>query len=337
MSAQVTRAVLVSVWLLSSAASADELIFKNGDRLTGTLVGAAAGRITFDSNMVGEVKASVEALESFATDETIEVHLKDGTVLNDQIARDAVGTMHFAGEPSRILDLEQIEGINPEPVSWHGSLAAGLTVERGDTDQQDANVEFKTRWTGEIYRFRLSLLYDGERTRSGGGPYTTNDRLYRGSTQLDRLLTDRLFAYTRFRGERDGVADLNLRTSTGGGLGYKVLDRPGLTFEVQGGLAWTHEDYEDDSKDTDFPSAALIWDLDKTLRAGIHFFHDGEWSPSLREFKDIQLLLTETGLRVDLVRGWFTEAKVRWELDTEPASGKERDNVDYIFSLGWGF
>ena len=48
-------------------------------------------------------------------------------------------------------------------------------------------------------------------------PYETDDRLYRGTTQLDRLLTERLFVYNRLRGERDGVADLDLRTSLGAG------------------------------------------------------------------------------------------------------------------------
>jgi hypothetical protein len=151
------------------------------------------------------------------------------------------------------------------------------------------------------------------------------------------MLDDRVFAYTRLRGEKDGVADLTLRTVVGGGLGYKLVDRAGFTFEVQGGMAWIRDDYKDDSLDTDYPAGVLIWDLDKTLRDGIHFFHDAEWDASLREFDDSQILTTETGFRFDIMKGWFTEAKVRWELDTEPARGKERSNWDYILTLGWGF
>jgi hypothetical protein len=330
------RFFLGVLWLPGTTLG-DELIFKNGDRLTGTLISAVAGKLTFDSRVVGKVTASVGELESLTTDEEIEIHLKTGAVVSDRIVRDREGRTHFAADATKTFEPEQVEGINPEPVAWHGSLAAGLEIERGDTDSQEADVDFQARWIGELYRYDLRLLYAGDRSRSDGGDYETSDRLYRGTTQVDRLLSDRLFVYSRLRGERDGIADLRLRTALGGGLGYKLVDRPALTFEVQSGLAWTHEDYEDDSQDTDFPSGVLIWDLDHTLRAGIHFFHDGEWSPSLREFNDIQLLITETGLRIDLVKGWFTEAKVRWELDTEPASGKERDNADYILALGWGF
>jgi hypothetical protein len=337
MQARVAWRVLLALLWLPSATLADELIFKNGDRLTGTVLGLTGGKLTFDSAVVGKVTASVEELESFTSEEEAEIRLTDETVVRDRVVRDHAGRVHLAGDPSRALELGQIEEINPEAVAWHGSLAAGLTIERGDTDSQDANLEFKTGWIGDLYRFRLRLLYEGDRSRSSGGDYKTSDRLYRGRTQLDRLLSDRLFVYGRLHGERDGIADLDLRTSLGPGLGYKLIDRPGLSFEVQSGLAWVHEDYKDDSRDTDFPAGVLVWDLKKTLRAGIRFFHEGEWSPSLREFNDIQLLTTETGLRIDLVKGWFTEAKLRWELDAEPASGKERVNTDYILALGWGF
>ena len=121
MGPQVTWGIILALLWLPDATLADELVFKNGDRLTGTLVGAVAGRITFDSAVVGQVKTSVAELESFTTEETIEIHLRDGTVLTDQIVRGIGGTAHFAGEPSRALDLEQIDGINPEPVAWHGS------------------------------------------------------------------------------------------------------------------------------------------------------------------------------------------------------------------------
>ena len=45
---------------------------------------------------------------------------------------------------------------------------------------------------------------------------------------------------------------------------------------------------------------------------------------------DDQILTTETGLRFELIAGWFTEAKVRFELDTEPARERERRDVRYI-------
>jgi hypothetical protein len=51
------RFFLGVLWLPGTTLG-DELIFKNGDRLTGTLISAVAGKLTFDSRVVGKVTAS---------------------------------------------------------------------------------------------------------------------------------------------------------------------------------------------------------------------------------------------------------------------------------------
>ena len=337
MGTRVLSYVLFGLLCLPGLVGADELVFKNGDHLTGTVLSLAAGKITFESPVVGKVSAPMEKVESFATERESVIELDDGTVVTDRIVRDSTGRMKLAADPSRDFELAHVKGINPEEVSWHGSLAAGFVIDRGDTDEQDVDIDFKARWVGEHYRFNLRFLYEGNRSRTDGGDFETSDRLYRGRVQLDRVLKERLFVYTRWRTERDGIADLDLRSILGSGLGFRAVSRSDLTFNLQVGPAWTSEKYKDASLDTDYMSASVFWDLEKTVRHGLHFFHNGDWSPSLRDFYDVQLLNTETGLRFDIVKGWFLETKMRWELDTEPATGKERVNAKYIFALGWGF
>jgi putative salt-induced outer membrane protein YdiY len=330
----VTLAVAVS---LATAGRADELVFDNQDRLTGTFLGMAKGEITFESDVVGKVTIPVRRVESLNTEEPIAVVLPDGTIVRERVVGGEEGALAFADPNLPSPKLDEVEEINPKPETWHGSLTAGLIVERGDTDKQDARVEISLHRETKRWRLRTSFLYEGERSRSTGEDYSTKDRLYRGKTQFDWNLSERSFWYSRLRAERDGVADLDLRTITGGGLGYRVVDRAGLTFEVQAGGAWVRESYGDDSLDTDYPAAVAIYDLDVNLHDAVRFFSDGEWVPSLREFNDLQLLTTETGLRIDLTKDWFAEAKLVWELDTEPSAGKERQNVNYVFALGWGF
>ena len=328
--------LLAAVFWLPAPGLADELIFKNGDRLTGTVVHLEHGKLTFESAVVGPVTVAVDELESFTTQEPIELRLTDGRTVSDRVVRAEAGSVRFAADRSKVRFAE-IEEINPEPVQWHGSLAAGLVVERGDTDSQEANIDFNTRRDTDTYRLRFRLRYKGDRSRSGGSDFNTTDRLVRVTSQYDVPIDDRLFWYSRLRGERDGVADLNLRTVLGSGIGYKLINRSDFRFEVQSGPAWVRDNYKDSRLDTDYPAGVIRWVMNRDLHDAVHFFHEGEWTPSLREFNDKQLLISETGLRVDLVKGWFGEAKLLWELDTEPARGKERQNVDYIFALGWGF
>ncbi len=46
---------------------------------------------------------------------------------------------------------------------------------------------------------------------------------------------------------------------------------------------------------------------------------------------------TVAGLRSDLSDSFFLEAKVIWEWDSEPSTGKHRQDVDYILGLGYRF
>ena len=315
----------------------DELIFKNGDRLTGEILRMEDGKITFDSANLGELGVSASDLEAFRTDEKVEIYMNDGTFVSSRVEHDESGEMRIESEASDILHLESVDRINPEKPRWKGNLVVGVNVERGDTDKNQVDAELEAGWRDELWRYSFRFLYEGERSRSSGSDYRTTDRLYSMRTQLDRFLGEKLFVYGRLRGESDGPADLDLRTILGGGIGYQIFDRSDLELFVQSGLAWVREDYSDGSQDTDYPAGVALWNLRRTLNPWTRFFHHGEWVPSLRDFEDVQILTTETGLRFELIAGWFTEAKVRFELDTEPAPGKERRNTKYILGLGWGF
>jgi putative salt-induced outer membrane protein YdiY len=331
------RVAIVWVFCLPAGGLADELIFDNGDRLTGSLVGMTKGEIAFESDVVGRVSVRVRRVESLSTEEPIAVVLDDGTIVRERVVGGQEGVLAFADPNLPSPRLDEVEEINPKPERWHGRISAGVIIERGDTDKQEARVEMSLRRETKRWRSRTRLLYEGERSRSTGEDYSTKDRLYRGRTQFDWNLTERAFWYTRLRAERDGVADLDLRTITGSGLGYRLIDRAAVTFEVQAGGAWVRERYGDNRLDTDYPAAVAIYDLDVNLFDPVHLFSDGEWVPSLREFNDLQLFTTETGFRVGLTRDWFAEVKLIWELDTEPSEDKERQNVNYVFALGWEF
>jgi putative salt-induced outer membrane protein len=62
--------------------------------------------------------------------------------------------------------------------------------------------------------------------------------------QYDWNLSPKLFAFGRAGLERDAVIDLNLRLSLLGGLGYKVIEAPALTFTVYGGAGYIIDRYD---------------------------------------------------------------------------------------------
>src|SRR5688500_16538704 len=74
----------------ASAAFADKVELTNGDILTGKIVGSDEKTLTLKSDKPGEIKIDLVNVKTFSTDEPINVHLKDGTVLTKKAS---------AGEP----------------------------------------------------------------------------------------------------------------------------------------------------------------------------------------------------------------------------------------------
>ena len=153
MATRLALATLTLCLLQPTIGLGDELIFKNGDRLTGTVVELEAKKVTFRSPALGKLSVPVRRLASFRTDEEIEVHMNDGTVVTSRVDVDSSGTMRFESDTSTAVDLARVDKINPQKPRWKGSLMAGLNYERGDTDKNQADLEFRAGWRNELWRY----------------------------------------------------------------------------------------------------------------------------------------------------------------------------------------
>ena len=136
--------------------------------------------------------------------------------------------------------------------------------------------------------------------------------------------------------ERDGPSDLDLRYLLGGGPGYRFVNRDDFNLTVRVGPAWVSENFNDESRDEDKASAALIWDMDRKLGDIFTLFAEGTFALSI-ESSDDALVRSETGVRAAVTRQIFLEGKVEWDWDSEPAEDAERQDVSYVFGVGYEF
>src|SRR5439155_22321131 len=80
--------VLIVLIVLIAAATpirADEVIFNNGDKLTGKVLSADGGKLKIKSDVAGEVSVDMKDVRTFSTDETVQVRMKDKTLVRDKI------------------------------------------------------------------------------------------------------------------------------------------------------------------------------------------------------------------------------------------------------------
>src|SRR6478672_7599197 len=71
--------------IFTSLAHADEVVFKNGDRLTGTIKSVDGGKLTIDTKVAGVVTVDMGDVQTFSTDASVQMKLKDKTVMRDKI------------------------------------------------------------------------------------------------------------------------------------------------------------------------------------------------------------------------------------------------------------
>src|SRR5262249_47533428 len=150
--------------------------------------------------------------------------------------------------------------------------------------------------------------------------------------QYDYFFQPKTYGYGNLRAEKDRFADLNLRLTTGVGLGYQWVETETLKFNTEAGISYISEHLHGDD-DNNYAAARIAWNLDWTLYPALTFFQYTRWYPSLERISD-HLVETQTGLRYKLWGNFFGESKIVWTWDTTPAEGKRHEDLSYILGIG---
>jgi putative salt-induced outer membrane protein YdiY len=337
----------VGIWMMTgmaaalataTAAAADEIVFTNGDRLTGTVTGMKDGTLSIDSEVAGTIGVSLEAVRTFSTDAPIAIYLDDGTVLRDVVHMDEDGRVRTAGDAetaAQPVPFARVDAINPPYGRWRGSVSAGGTVTRGNSETESVHAGAAARRRTEYDRITLAgeYLFTSQENDDGSKETTADYWGVRG--KYDYFVTEKLYPFAAMVAERDRIADLDLRLIPSAGLGYQWVEREDLSFLTEAGLAWVYEEYRNGDSDERI-SARVAYAGSYRPREGVTLFHDMEVFPSLEDIGDFNLI-ANGGVRVSLVASLFTELKAQWRHDQTPAEDAERNDYRYLMSLGWSF
>lgn len=333
--------VLAAIAGLAGVASADEVIFKNGDRLTGEIKSSDGGVLVIASKVAGEVKVNMDQVQTFSTDKPVAMHLNDGTVINQPVVKGENGTVATApggAVNAAAVPVTSIKTINPpavEPIKWKGSVSAGAILTRGNTQTDSINAAADAVRRSEDDRLTLSGLYTYGREKSDDGSRVTAEN-WRASGKYDYFLNTKWYLYGTTKIERDHVANLDLRVTPGVGTGYQWVESDKVNFNTEAGLTWVYEKYTDPDVTRDYLAGRFAYHYDRQLNQNVKFIHNLEVLPSLEEFGEF-LLTTDAGIRARLTENFFGELKIVLDYNSQPAEGKTSTDVRYMASVGYEF
>lgn len=332
-------AVAAAVVMVAQPSRADEVIFKNGDKLTGKIKNVDGGKMSISTAMAGDITLDMANVQTFKTDAPVEMHLADGTVLKQQVnASPEAGKIATAGGAvaAQTVPVASVQKINPPPVKWTGAVVAGATLTRGNTNTDNVNVAIDAVRRAEIDRITLGAgyLYGRQEDPDTGEKDTSADNWFVAG-KYDYFLNKRLYLFAAERLERDRIADLDLRSTTSGGLGYQWWESAKTNFNTEAGVAWVYEDYRNGGSDDHF-ALRLAYHYDRKLNDKVLLFHNLEYLPSFEDFSDYNLN-TDIGLRADLTEKLFAEFKFELRYDSTPAPDNEKEDLRYLLGVGWKF
>jgi len=328
--------VVFATLMAADSAGADEVVFKNGDRLSGTVTELDAGKLRITGSVACDVVVDFVTVETLTTDAPIEIELNDGSRLTRRARGAEPGTVTTEAGPAtvaRVIPLSRIRRINPPKARWVASATAGGLVTRGNSETENFNIGIEGSRRTDKDRIGFSGGYYFGRQKNDNGSSETNTDSWFAAGKYDYFVTRRIFPTAGIRIERDRIAELNLRLWPSAGVGIQWFESSDFNLSSEVGLSWVFEDFRN-ADNAQHIASRLGYHVDRVAGAWLTLFHNFELLPSVEDFSDFDLNL-DLGARTRVTSSLFTEFKVIWKFDTNPAPGAERSDQRYIVSLGW--
>ncbi|OWQ85701.1 hypothetical protein CDN99_21735 [Roseateles aquatilis] len=219
---------------------------------------------------------------------------------------------------------------------WRALLTAGASLSSGNSDSTTVNL------SGEAVKATKTdkLTFNG-RVLYVKNDDTDSEQRYAAGAHYQRDLNERVFGFGQFDALRDEPANLSSRYSLGGGLGYHVIKRDDLTFDVSGGLGYTRERYlqpeivDGQPRDAYGNTEVLLaeesthkFSETTTFRQKLTFL------PNLRN-SDQYRTVFDAGVSVAMTKRLSLTATVSHRYDSDPGPGLKKSDVLFITGVSF--
>jgi putative salt-induced outer membrane protein YdiY len=331
---------LAAVMLLATfqLSAADELRLANGDVISGKFVRMQENQVIFQTDYAGEITVDWAQVTHLLTEAPVKVILSDGTLLEGatQPAEADMLRLETAKlEEPTDFKLAEVTAINPEPkppVKITSRANVGVTQERGNSDTDSLRVDGQFVARTEKSRYTISGEVNTEKEK---GDTTVENWLAFGD--YNYFMTEKWFLYANTLFEHDKFADLDLRSTIGGGLGYQIFESETLNLSLATGPAWVNEDFKE-AEDEDYAAGQWRVHYDQYFfDKFVQLFHHQLGFLKLADTEKY-VLKTRQGLRFPIKHGLTATFQYNWDYDNEPSeSAEEKWDTKLMFLLGWQF
>jgi putative salt-induced outer membrane protein YdiY len=243
--------------LLAIPALADQVVLKNGDRLTGSVKKSDGKEVVIKTDYAGELTVKFDAIKSITSSNELVINLNGKTVKGESLTSEdgkvVVATKNGPVEAPassvsmvRSADEQQAyeKSLHPGLMQgWNGGLNLGFALTRGNSETKNLNIAFNAVRTGfhdKLLLYETSIYAANDLPTAT--PHTTANAIG-GGVRYDHDLAGRLFAFVNADFYHDALQFLDLRSIFGGGLGVHLIKNDATILDLLAGANYTHESY----------------------------------------------------------------------------------------------
>jgi putative salt-induced outer membrane protein YdiY len=247
---------LIAFFGLASAAFADQITLKNGDRLTGTIVRSDGKTLVLHTEFAGDVTVQFPAITQISTEKELHVTTSDkktvvGPVTTSdgkiEVATKTGGTVEVP--PANVVlirnDAEQAaydKSLHPGLLrGWNGGANVGFSAARGNSETE--NLALALNAVHPTLDDKITLYLSSIYTTNQLSTPSTVANLIQGGFRYDRNFGAKMFAFGAADFMSNALQDLDLRAVYTGGLGYHAIKSDATVLDFLAGLNYTHETY----------------------------------------------------------------------------------------------
>ncbi|HVP48777.1 MAG TPA: DUF481 domain-containing protein [Bryobacteraceae bacterium] len=279
-------------------AEPDVLIFTDGEKLIGHLVRSTGDKVTFKSDMAGEVTVEWKQIQELHSSQKYAVirkgvqlrkHETDGKILQGTLAvadqkieirpaGDQPPQTVAVGDAGYIVDEAAFEKVMHRPgifEAWKGAVTGGVSLVEAT---QKSNT-FSGRiglvravptedWLDPRNRTIVDFSTSYGKLTQPNTP-TVKTSIYHADGERDEYFSGRVFGFGQLAYDHNFSQGLDLQQTYGGGIGWTVIKTPYQTLDLKGSMSYVKQQFTASAKNQNLVGSIFAEAYNRTLPHGI--------------------------------------------------------------------
>lgn len=308
-------------------ASSNEVMLKNGDRLSGKIVEENDDAVVIETEYAGKIKIARKHIAKIGESKAAVTEKAPATVAKavvKPVAKPPAAAIQ--PPPARLFRGPFIDG-------WEGNANVGFSYTSGNSNYTTMSTGLRAVKSGgddNLTVYARSLWYSN---RNSGRMITTQNAFW-GGVRYDRNLNRKNFGFVSFDFERDRPRSLNFRSVVGGGFGMHLIKKERTELDVLIGGGWNRT--WQTGANTDTPEALAGSTFKHRFHEKLRLQNSITFFQNVTDREEYRFIFDST-LSVDVTKRVGVFITVGDRFNNDPIRSAKKN--DFLFTTGmkWNF